>query len=301
MATRNKQRLTLTAFSLLWLWAGGSLLFGQTTLPLRGSTRVTVEEASFPHGTEKHRSLECGKCHQISTLKPDVKEFPGHAVCLGCHNLALEAVTRAERYCGVCHKHERLTKAQPALFPFPKPLPAGDFGANFSHPSHLKPTAVAPVALSPAMPAAGSMTPRCTDCHKLAERVSSQQPDISKATGHPACFKCHGERPAKPPSMFQCVECHKLQGPRSPHLFGSVKDFRHQDHAIDIRPRKKADFAKARPADLLCMECHQSAVTATSLKDIRLPEENTCMLCHTGKLGQPEILVRTVLDGLRKK
>jgi hypothetical protein len=120
-------------------------------------------------------------------------------------------------------------------------------------------------------------------------------------TGHRTCFKCHGEQPVKPPSMNQCAECHKLDGPHSPHLYNVVKAFKHEEHEFDIRPRKKKDYPLAKAPDYLCSECHASVVAAGALDRIKLPEENHCAECHNGRLGLPDVLAREILDNLRKR
>src|SRR5262249_50232157 len=43
------------------------------------------ERAKFPHDKAKHRTLDCAKCHTITTTKIDVQEYPKHAVCVTCH------------------------------------------------------------------------------------------------------------------------------------------------------------------------------------------------------------------------
>jgi hypothetical protein len=291
----------------VFLIASGSFAFSilctraeQAIQSVSGAEQGSVESASFPHEKPKHRSLECSKCHQVSVTKPEVREFPPHTVCVTCHNLALEGVTHPVAYCGVCHQRQKLTKADPGLLTFPKPLLKSEFGTNFSHPSHLKPVQP-PLARASLDQSASSQISRCMDCHKTIEPEKPDLPDITKATGHPACFKCHGEQPAKPPSMFQCAECHKLDGPHAPQLFGLVKDFRHQDHDYDIRPKKKVDVMRERSGDRLCRECHSSVTTAASLKDIQLPVEEQCTSCHSGRVGLPDLLARDVLESLRKR
>lgn len=296
---RKKVITLLAGLGALILWILTSPLAGQDVPAVKPQVEESVETANFPHEKDKHRSVECSKCHLVSPAKPDVKEFPGHAVCVTCHNLVLEGVKRPVAYCGICHQRQKLTKAQPGLLVFPKPMPKGDFGTNFSHPSHLKPVLGALVPASLAQ-SSSAQTPRCADCHKAMEPERSDLPDITKATGHPACFKCHGEHPTKPPSMFQCAECHKLEGLLAPHLFGRVKGFRHQDHDYDIRPRKKADVLLDRSGDRLCRDCHGSVISAVGLKDIQLPRAEHCSSCHNGKIGLPDFLAKNVVDSLRR-
>ncbi len=267
--------------------------------PITQSTQ-TRELASFPHGKDKHKTLECSQCHKITRAEPDVKDLPGHVSCAPCHNLALEALTKPALFCGICHEAGPISKSHPSLFRFPKPQVPTDFGTDFSHPSHLKPLP-RPVVFTTGNQEYSVLTPRCTDCHKRTQPATPSVPEMTVETGHRSCFKCHGEQPVKPPSMNQCAQCHKLDGPHSPHLFNMVKAFKHEDHEFDIRPRKKKDYPLAKAPDYLCSECHASVVAAGALDRIKLPEENQCGACHNGRLGLPDALAREVLDNLRRR
>src|SRR5688572_24258807 len=44
--------------------------------------------ASFPHGSKSHSKINCAECHAVSRSQPDVRQFPGHAKCIVCHNFA---------------------------------------------------------------------------------------------------------------------------------------------------------------------------------------------------------------------
>jgi len=268
--------------------------------PVAQATRTRVG-ASFPHGKDKHKTLECSQCHKITPAEPNVKDFPGHASCATCHNLALEALTKPVLFCGICHEAGPISKARPALFRFPKPQVPTDFGTDFSHPSHLKqmPQRIAFTSSTQEVSGQFLQTPRCTDCHKRTQPASPGVPEMTLETGHRSCFKCHGEQPVKPPSMNQCAECHKLDGPHSPHLYNIVKSFKHEDHEFDIRPRKKKEYPLVKAPDYLCSECHASVVAAGTLDRIRLPEENQCVVCHNGRLGLPDSLARDVIDSLK--
>ena len=262
----------------------------------------TRELASFPHGKDKHKTLECSRCHTITVAEPDVKDFPGHVSCAPCHNLALEALTKPIVFCGICHEAGPISKSHPSLFRFPKPQVPTDFGTDFSHPSHLKPMRQR-ITFTPGgeeVPGQFSQTPRCTDCHKRIQPATSSLSEMTVETGHRTCFKCHGEPPLKAPSMNQCAECHKLDGPHSPHLYNRVKAFKHEDHEFDIRPRKKKEYPLAKAPDYLCSDCHSSVVAAGALDRIKLPEERQCAECHNGRLGLPDALAREILDTLRR-
>jgi hypothetical protein len=300
-------RVKRIVFACAWALAAGLLL--EATLHARGdlardegpgaTQRNTREEASFPHGSAKHKTLECSKCHSVTTAQPEVRKFPGHSSCSSCHNLALEALSKPVLFCGICHEARPASRQRAALFQFPKPRVETDFGADFSHPSHLKPMPAS--ALSTSQTQTGLQTPRCTDCHQRISQPAAGTPEMRIETGHSSCFKCHGEQPVKPPSMNQCAECHALDGARAPHLFASVKSFKHEDHEFDIRPRKKREYPLSKAPDYLCSECHSSVVTAARLDHIKLPEASYCAQCHNGRLGLPDSLVQEVLNDLRKR
>jgi len=279
--------------------------------PLR-ETVPTREQATFPHGKPKHRTLDCARCHKIEPGKIDETRFTGHASCIGCHNFAVEDIVRPVTFCGICHNGRAVSRQQSALFKYPKYAGSTDFGVAFSHPSHLKPRPYAGFdrasltnpLLNLSVLGSGD-PPRCDDCHKpidpmQAKPAMRKPPEIDSATGHPSCFVCHGDRPLAKPSLSECAACHKLSGPRYPRLYGIVKDFKHPDHIYDTRPIIKAEVHFPRAPDYLCSECHQVAVKAVSLAEIKLPEQDYCNQCHNGRIGLPDPLSREVINSLRR-
>lgn len=257
-------------------------------------------EAVFSHKSKKHVELDCAECHEVTSGKIEVKEFPAHNSCVSCHNFAEEMVKHAQTFCGVCHEAKPISKSEPALFQFPKPQASSEFGYNFAHVSHLKFQAVDVECGGRNM----GRQPQCADCHVRAEPESKSATEMTVETGHAACFKCHCEEPSvRPamPGMLDCVKCHQIDGSHAPHLFDVVKAFRHSDHELDTRPKRKADLLKARPADYLCAECHQAVVAAKSLDEIKLPEAVGCNRCHNGKVGLPDELAKDVVDSLKRK
>src|SRR5262249_46820424 len=271
-------------------------------------TSITKEQAAFPHSKEKHRTLECSKCHKIEPGNIDETRFTGHASCLGCHNLAVETLMRPVTFCGICHSGRPISKQQTALFKAPKLTNSRDFGIAFSHPAHLKTRPSSGVSRpslnNPLLNVSvlGGDTPRCDDCHKANDAMAraGNVPEINSATGHPSCFVCHGDQPIAKPAMSQCGECHKLSGPRYPHYYGTVRDFKHPEHVYDTRPIIKAEVRFPRAPDYLCSECHQSAAKAASLSEIRLPQLEYCNQCHNGRIGLPDPLSKQVTDSLRR-
>jgi predicted CXXCH cytochrome family protein len=294
------------------------LLGSRAALGVPGAPRAQVA-ARFKHGIEKHRALSCAECHTLTPERIEVEAFPGHAACVSCHNLASESMTKPRAFCGVCHEARPITRSDPALLRFPhqgeEPSRASDFGMRFSHPAHLKAQAADPACrttaikqITLAIPSSAGRTPLCTDCHRRTE--SPATPEMTLETGHATCFQCHCEQPVKPsgqaampaiPSMYDCARCHQLAGAGSPRLSGLVPEFRHQDHELDTRPRRKAEAQRARAADYLCLECHQVVTTAASLGEIKLPEVRQCLACHNGRVGLPDALAKEVVESLRRR
>ncbi|MGH9765110.1 MAG: hypothetical protein ACREAC_30105, partial [Blastocatellia bacterium] len=218
-----------------------------------------------------------------------------------CHNFALEGIARPVTFCGICHQGRPISKTQAALFKYPKPNIPSEFWVAFSHPSHLKEqmgTAVTVNVSAQSVVVGGDRKPLCMDCHSSPTIPVIRRPEVTTATGHPSCFACHGDRPIKPPSMFQCGACHKLDGPRYPHFWDAVKDFKHSDHIFDTRPVLKINASQVKPRDYLCSECHTSTVQAASLNQITLPRAQYCSDCHNGRLGLPDPLARTAVQNL---
>lgn len=262
----------------------------------QGVGAVARALARFPHERAAHKKIDCSGCHSIPAGEIDVKEFPSHTDCISCHNFAVEVFAKPATFCGICHRG-RASSQQAALFNFPKQGVESDFGIDFSHPSHMKPLK-APVAH---LQLTAGATARCTDCHRRVEGLRVPLPEMTIEAGHAGCFKCHGQAPIAEPGMRECAQCHRLDRPRPPHLFGIVKGFRHEDHALDTRPKKKSDVRFARPVDLLCAECHKSVIGAARLDDIKLPPKSYCIECHNGRVGLPDRLAEEVLESLERR
>jgi hypothetical protein len=262
------------------------------------------EQTTFQHKSKKHSELNCAQCHSVTSDKMEVKEFPPHAACVSCHNFAAEMVIHAYAFCGVCHESKPISKSQPALFQFPKPRSSSDLGYIFSHVSHVKPQSIDVECAQTDGGRATGRQPQCADCHPRTAPAGNSATEMMVETGHTVCFKCHCEDPEiKPamPGMRDCVKCHQIDGPRSPRLFNIVKEFRHSDHELDTRSKRKADLRKARLADYLCLECHEAVVAAESLNEITLPDVGRCNQCHNGKAGLPDRLAKDVLESLMRR
>lgn len=283
---------------------------------------------SFPHDQKEHIKVQCADCHLAAKQKPRntdqpmAKDFP-HAVCVKCHNFAVEffkaAFGQPSRFCGVCHEPKRITKSDKALrlgvFPQPR---ISDFDDVFSHKAHRK-ILPADFRIVPASkPPFGSQfkldqSPRCTDCHEQIRKAMPDAKDMKTEEGHATCFVCHGGAPPEPrrvsaetlPYERDCKVCHELHGLemglRTRSLFGSIKGFRHDDHDIDIRPKRRSDFPLSAAPDRLCSECHKPADQVEKLNEIKLPEGGHCDKCHiNNKPGLPRRLSDDILNRLRR-
>ena len=225
---------------------------------------------------------------------------------------------RGSRFCGVCHEDRRISRTDKALRPgaFPRPQ-ISDFEDAFSHKAHRK-TLPADFRVSPVSnpPYGGQFkpgeSPQCTACHAPIKPAKIDVKDMKTEASHATCFVCHGGAPPEPRSVAaetfpyanDCKVCHELQtsamGPRASSLFGSIKNFRHDDHDIDIRPKKRSDFPLSTAPDRLCTECHKPVDQVERLGDIKLPLGAYCDSCHVNKPGLPGKLSDDVLNKLRR-
>ncbi|HEY7912029.1 MAG TPA: hypothetical protein VIG62_08980 [Blastocatellia bacterium] len=295
-------------------WASRASLASPASNAQRGATRE-----GFPHEVKGHRNRECATCHLArrqagaDTDRPEAKDFP-HTSCIGCHNFAAEffkaALGGRSRFCSVCHEPRPISRASPALIRGALVHPeSSDFANQFSHKAHRVGEMVEPGRI-------GSNFSRrlCTDCHKPLKKVAASEREMKTEMGHAACFVCHGAAPQvhtisadRFPLMRDCGVCHRLLDsgapPRGQTIFGKIRGFRHGDHDIDIRPKRRSDFPLPVESDYLCALCHKETAEAVSLASIRLPAETFCVECHKpDKPGLPDRLsdeVRSVLRSNR--
>ena len=282
---------------------------------------------SFPHDQKEHIKIQCADCHlsakekPVRTDQPMARDFP-HTACIRCHNFAAEffktALGQPSRFCGVCHETRRISRADKALRPgvFPTPQ-VSDFDDAFSHKAHRKTLPVDFRVVPVRDPPYGSQfkageNPRCTDCHAQIKKARIDSKDMKTESNHATCFVCHGGATPEVrrvsaesfPYANDCKVCHELHSSgtyaRSHSFFGSIKNFRHDEHDIDIRPRKRSDFPLPTAPDRLCSECHRPIDQADKLNAIRLPEAGNCNTCHIDrKPGLPGRLSDEVLNKLK--
>jgi Cytochrome c7 and related cytochrome c len=292
----------------------------------------TIEQArnrsgrvGFPHDQKDHRKIVCADCHlsarekPVNTDQPMARDFP-HSACIRCHNFAAEffktAIGQGSRFCGICHEPRRISRSDKALragvFPPPE---ISDFEDAFSHKAHLKALPadfrIVPINNPPyGSQFRSSESPRCTDCHQQNKSENHHAKDMKTEKGHASCFVCHGGNPVEPrrvsaeafPYANDCNVCHELDGAmRARSLFGSISGFRHGDHEIDIRPKKRGDFPISTAPDRLCRECHKPVDQIEELKAIKLPEASYCGSCHIDKKpGLPGKLSEDILKRLSR-
>ena len=274
-----------------------------------------------------------------NTDQPMAKDFPHAACirCHNFASEFFKAAFgQPSRFCGVCHEARRVSRTDKALRAgaFPRPQ-ISDFDDAFSHKAHrmaLPPDLrIVPVSNPPygSQFRAGE-SPRCTDCHeqmKMAMQPTAREieanrearviqaipiwsRDVRTEKGHATCFVCHGGAPPEPrkvsveifPYERDCKVCHELHlsdMPRAQSLFGTVKGFRHDDHDIDIRPKKRSDFPLPTAPDRLCSECHKPIEQVEKLNAIKAPLARYCDTCHiSGRPGLPDRLSENAVKKL---
>jgi hypothetical protein len=283
---------------------------------------------SFPHDQKEHVKVQCADCHLAAKEKPKnsdqpmARDFP-HSACIRCHNFAAEFFKAAfggpSRFCGVCHESRRISRADKALKPgvFPRPQ-ISDFDDAFSHKAHRKALPSDLRIMPVSNPPYGSQfrageSPRCTDCHEQVKKARLDMKDMKTEAAHATCFVCHGGAPPEPrkvsaeifPYERDCKACHELHTSemeaRAQSLFGTVKGFRHDDHDIDIRPKKRSDFPLPTAPDRLCSECHKPIAEIEKLNAIKAPVVGYCDTCHISRRpGLPDRLSDDVLKRLSR-
>jgi len=325
--TEQKTRLiAIGAFLALGAWLALTSPGVGEANPSFEQTRERIALAGFPHDQKEHQKIECAACHQgapqkpINTDEPMAKDFP-HTSCIRCHNFAAEvfkATSGKNRFCGVCHEQRSISRSDKALrLGVLSAGKTGEFEDVFSHKAHRKslPASLQIRPVSAPRPYGAQFTsgasPRCTDCHAQVQRGQAEAKEMLTEKGHAACFVCHGNPPesrSAPASEFpyanDCRVCHALGEPgmTAHSRFGVIKEFKHDDHALDIRPKKKADFPISTAPDRLCIECHKPADEAQKLSEIALPELGYCQKCHIdNRPGLPGKLADEVAARLTKK
>ena len=311
-----------------------------TALPDPQRTPKPPLADGFPHNQKEHRKIECAACHlgakvkPVNSDQPMAKDFP-HAACVRCHNFAAEffkvALGGTSRFCSICHVAGRISSGDKSLKPGNIASKNSEFDDLFGHEGHrlripdyvrIRPADLRSQTDYGRQFRTGA-APACTDCHAPLMQPPMQRitqapemvKDMRTEKSHPACFVCHGGPPPSPrtvaatkfPYENDCAVCHALveNGParnRDYSIFGSIKKFRHNDHDLDIRPKKKSDLPLPTAPDFMCAQCHQPIEQAKSLAEIKLPQAEYCNQCHkTRKPGLPDKLSDEALGKLGKR
>ena len=233
----------------------------------------------FRHGqhSEYLAKAPCTTCHRLDRSGRPLPPAPDHAPCsdAGCHREDFSSPQPT--ICGSCHVGIEPWRE---LHFDAKGLTDTEFGARFSHKSHLHKSQSAECDEG----APCSMS--CDGCHR-AEAEMSLTRDHRSCTGD----GCHGSgsrkastsraKPWAAPQLDRCDGCHEaglVANRRAQRLSGewSVRArFRHQPHSTDPRT------GKALP----CATCHLAVQGADDMASIPAPTKATCLPCHNGAIA----------------
>ncbi len=111
------------------------------------ATAPSVRGSTFSHSTRAHREgkyASCESCHAIPTRNwatarkdpyPDVKNYPYHPSCFGCH--AKDVYSNGGAFCGTCHTEASMrARGGAGVLPFPIKSHAMQFTTIFPHDLH---------------------------------------------------------------------------------------------------------------------------------------------------------------------
>jgi hypothetical protein len=265
---------------------------------------------SFSHASASHKKLQCSACHKVPSGNwagtsgfPDVKDYPGHASCFGCHSPRTVFVGNKPAFCAICHVDPGPRGV--ARLPFPARARSEEFSIIFPHNVHQDVIASAPTPARESIFVKASFVPRadgppqfnnCSICHaaaktlpKFAPRIDASLKPLAEAApdsftptatffrempqGHASCFSCHFQ--GIKPASTNCAGCHSLTAA-------------HKDSTVVERYSLKFDHQQKDHATSDCMSCHVRIAQNTdvrSLKDADVPVL-TCSTssCHQSKL-----------------
>ena len=231
--------------------------------------------APFSHSTKAHREgkyASCESCHTIPTRNwatvrkdpyPDVKNFPYHPSCFGCH--AQDIYRAGAGFCGTCHLVDGpLARGGAGVRPFPVKSHAMQFTTIFPH-----------------------------DIHQNLIAANSPREDV--AIGHfvLAAFTptvTPTPTPAPTPQFYNCSICHRsfTEMPKyGPRTISNQKALAPAQPDVFVpMPTKPDDPAATKPAPEFfkdspnshasCFTCHYQRVK---------PAAYDCAGCH--KLTEP--------------
>lgn len=272
-----------------------------------------IKYSAFMHASEKHKNLECDKCHKIPTgwtaqrSFPDVADFPDHDSCVRCHRqqfFTRQAFTgTGPAICTVCHV--RAAPRIEARFAFGrpnnsdqtlKPKEERQFTIEFPHDKHQNVIALlgrgflgvdkSPLAHDrPRFMRAAFVTGaddkkpdynNCTICHGTNDTVT----DIAVDSFRPPV----GTFKTMPRAHDACFNCHwKGEKPSSFDCAGCHKPaaaFVPPNFPKRISARFSHEGGKGEHV-LECTTCHINITRAASLRGLT-PDVPiaACVTCH---------------------
>lgn len=228
---------------------------GKTPTQPQTTRRPRVDYSRFEHDSDHvkydtARRANCNDCHKLnSPLQYDIKDFPDHPSCVGCHRPQFFVGARPV-ICTVCHKVS--SPRDERRFPFPKPSEdvTREFPGHFPHGLHqnllarARPTYESTGELSfvRAAFAASAADERrqenCALCHAPYDKTKKGEEGFFPGAkwpdnmlpgvgtfrkipdgpeGHRTCFVCHAssEKGWRSPNPVaeDCAGCHSKTAP----------------------------------------------------------------------------------------
>ena len=228
--------------------------------PARPGPSEPVSRAAFSH--DEHAATGCADCHALDRAGAPGPIGRGHAPCAGsgCHED--QFASSQPTICTTCHVRNEPWRD---LHVDPRPVTRIDFGAIFSHRTHL----------------AGADAPGCERCHQPAP--GGRLP----VSGHTACSGagCHaagGEATAgggeAPAPLSACTSCHR-RGLLASRERARLADRWSVRARFDHAPHRSEPGAPGRAVP--CTSCH-AVEKSEALADIPAPPKERCAPCHDG-------------------
>ncbi len=242
----------------------------RATLTSHDITAPKVLRPNFSHSTPAHKEgkyATCSSCHTMPTRNwatvskdpyPDVKNYPYHDSCFGCH--ANDIYSKGGAFCATCHVVAGpLARGGKGVLPFPLKSHSIQFKTIFPH-----------------------------DVHQ--NLIAEQRTRSDVALGH---FVFAGfmaiatptPTPSSPSKFYNCAICHKtmtqMQRP-TPRLITKEQPMGAALPDVFVPPPKKPDdpattmpapefFKDAPDSHASCFTCHYQRVK---------PSANDCAGCH---------------------
>lgn len=296
----------------------------------------SAQKKVFSHTTTAHRTgkyADCSSCHTLPTKNwaaaradkqqpfPDVRNFPSHASCFGCHTK--DIYSNGGAFCGTCHTVP--TMRARALLAFPIKSHAKQFTTIFPHDVHQDLIAQRdsePFAVAHFVNASFRVDDKpkptfynCAICHQTADalpKIGTRKLDGQTALSdiitdtftkpieagffktepysHASCFTCHYQFKNLPTGKQNCSGCH---APATPYFEGKTLE----------RYSLKFDHNRTGHVEKDCASCHVRITQnsdVSKMKDADVPIAS-CKACHATQEDDPskKILI-TEIDAREK-